>query len=153
MARMPDFETEIKRDLGQLARVFTHHGVHPFDAPVATRGGIPAAASPAPASQPVNLRTTAPKESTMSLSADLKAFAGRLDTLGEEAVTKLEAVAANPATAEVFDVLHTLTGLGLDPSIISGVASGLKTLVSIYTPDPAQQAAPPAAPAPQQVPA
>lgn len=152
MARMPDFEAEIKRD---LAHIFTrHHGVHPFDAPFATRGGIPAAASPAPAPQPVNLRTTAPtapKENTMSLSADLKAFAGRLDTIGEEAVTKLEAVAANPATAEVFDVLHTLTGLGLDPSIISGVAAGLKTLVSIYAPDPAQQAAP--APAPQQVPA
>lgn len=106
------------------------------------------AASQTPAQEPVNLESPATEGTLMSLSADLHAFATRLETIGEEAVTKLEAVSANPATAEVFDVLHKITGLGLDPAIIGGVASGLKTLLAIYTPDPA-----PAAPVQPQQPA
>ena len=124
---MPDFEAEIIHDLEQ-ARHIVASGIEHL---------VPHhAQSQAPAPQPVNLQTATPEGETMSLSTDLKAFADRLDTLGEEAVTKLEAVAANPATAEVFSTLHVLTGLNLDPAIITGVASGLKTLVQIYQPEP-----------------
>ena len=104
--------------------------------------------SQAPADQPVTVRAASaaqPQEETiMSLSADMHALAARLETIGEEAVTKLEAVAANPATAEVFGVLHQLTGLNLDPNTIREVATGLKTLVNIYTPDPQPAVAAPA---------
>ena len=138
MARMPNFEEEIKRDLGTAERAvaewFRHrdHGE-----------------SQAPAGQPVNLTAAAPaartmEEVIMSLSADMHALAARLETIGEETVTKLEAVAANPATAEVFAVLHQLTGLSIDPATITGVANGLKTLVQIYTPDPQPAVAAPA---------
>lgn len=75
----------------------------------------------------------------MSLATDLRDLADKLEPFADETLAKVQAVSANPATRDVFDVLHQLTGLGLDPAVIAEVAGGLKTLVRIYTP---QQAAP-----------
>lgn len=170
MARMPDFETEIKRDLGQLARVLTrhHHGVHPFGAPV-TRDDIPAAASRAPAPQPVNLRTTAPKENTMSVATDVETWYADVKAKLGEAEQKLPVLIAsarklegNPlAQVAVQAAEHLAAGI-LPPEALGVLASNagklLNDLIGLYNPQPGQ-AAPSApdpaqpAPAPQQVPA
>lgn len=129
---MPDIFGELERDLGYLIHPdeWGRHGTREM-APIIDALITP---SQAPAAMPVNLGTTPQQEEDMSLSADMHALATRLEAVGEEAVTKLEAVAANPATADVFTVLHQLTGLPIDPATISEVATGLSTLVKIYAP-------------------
>lgn len=81
----------------------------------------------------------------MSLSADLHAFAARIEAIGDDAVTDLERVQANPETAKVFTALRDLTGLNVAPGIIGIVASGLDALVTELG------HAAPAAPEPQGV--
>lgn len=107
-----------------------------------------AAASQAPATQPVNLTAAAPaartEENPVSLSEDLKAIVTRLDTLGEETVTKAEAIAANPETADVFTDLASLaTMAGIPAGVIGQVGAGIKALAGLYAePQPAAPAAP-----------
>lgn len=103
--------------------------------------------SQAPAPQPVNLTAAAPaaqtEEKTVSLSEDLTALATRLDTLGEEAVTKAEQVAANPETADVFTDLAALATItGIPAGVIGQVGAGIKALASLYTEQPAAPAQP-----------
>lgn len=87
----------------------------------------------------------------MSLSADLKAFADRLDTLGEEAVTKTEAIVASPVGTTALTLVHDVVGLNIDPKIIESALGGLQALLQAYAADtaPASPAADgtPAAPA------
>jgi hypothetical protein len=124
MARMPSFE-EIREDFARGVRTAEQHIEHPF------RHDAAPAASQTPAPGPVTLAAAPPKESTdMSLSADLHAFAARIENLGDEAVTDLERVQANPETARVFTALRDLTGLNVAPGIIGIVAAGLGELVT-----------------------
>lgn len=54
----------------------------------------------------------------------------KLEALDETVAAKAEAVAANPETAQVLDVLHELTGLNVPSGLVSLVASGLTELAT-----------------------
>lgn len=164
MARMPDFEADIRRDLGDdLASKWdrVEHGLRKVeDAASRMREhmyphlhhGAPqpaAEATQAPASEPVTITET-PKESHMSLATDLRNVADRVDRLGEEVVGKVETVVATPAGAAGLDLLHALTGLNIDQAIVAKALGGLEALLQAYAPDPAPAPAEPAAPAPAQ---
>jgi hypothetical protein len=85
--------------------------------------------SQTPAPGPVTLAAAPPEESIhMSLSADLHAVANRLENYDDDTLAALDAVKANPATADAFAVLRDLTGFNVNPSIITLVTSGLTAL-------------------------
>ena len=108
------------------------------------------------------VETTATEGDPVSLADDLHNLATRLENLGEEAVTKAEqlgtegitkaqAILASPAAAEGFTLLHTLTGINVDPAIVTQALGGLRAIVQAYAPAQAGQAAaaqPPAEQAP-----
>ena len=118
------------------------------------------AAPETPAPQPVNLTAAAaaaePQEEPMSLldtiKRDVADVEAKLASVDEDALAKLNTVLANPETA---DVLSDLAGLGaivgIPEGTIAGIAGGLKTLLGLYPPAPAQPDAPqqPAVPAGQ----
>lgn len=85
--------------------------------------------SQAPAVMPVNVMTSPHEGETMQLATDLRAVADRLEPLEEEALTKLQAVSANPATAELFTILHQVSGLDLAP-----ILGAVKTILQPYVP-------------------
>ena len=82
------------------------------------------AAQPAAA---VTIRATTPG-GPVSLSADLHAVAARLENYDDDTLAALDAVKANPATADAFAVLRDLTGFNVNPGIITLVTSGLTAL-------------------------
>lgn len=121
---------ELEAGWDHITHVFTSH--------------VPRHQSQATAAIPATVDTTT-REEPMSLATDLHNLANRLEPLGEEFVTKAEAVAANPATAEALTVLHQLTGLSVPADVISLALGGLKALVQGWGPAP-QPADPAAAP-------
>lgn len=124
---------ELEAGWDHVTHVFTSH-VPRHHARTQTTAAVPATVG------------TTTREEPMSLATDLHSLASRLETLGEEFVTKAEAVAANPATAEALTVLHQLTGLSVPADVISLALGGLKALVQGWGPAP--EAAPPAQPEP-----
>lgn len=104
-------EAEWDAAKAELARITGHH---------------PTSAAQAAAAVTINQGTPG---GPVSLSSDLHAVAARLEAIGEEAVSGLEAVTANPETAKVFTALRDLTGLNISPGLISLVAAGLDELV------------------------
>jgi hypothetical protein len=129
---MPDIFGELARDWDSIEHAVTSHLHHASAPPAATTATI----EPATQEEPV------------SLADDLRGFASHLDVIGEEAVTKAEAVLANPATAEGFDILHALTGLNVPAAAVSSALGGLKGILAMAA--PAQPA--PAAEAPAEQP-
>lgn len=118
-----------------VAGGFVHHdGTPSLAAHVAA-----ARASQAPAAEPVITETP---EEPVSLASDLKTIASRLETLGEETVTKLETVAATPEGQLAFGALHAIVAAE-DPALLATMTTIIGALV------PKQGAAPAAAsPAP-----
>lgn len=104
MGLMPDIEADARAAVGHLFH--RHTTAAPAAARTETTGG------------------------PMSLSAELHAFASRLETIGDDAVDVLTRVQSNPETARVLTVLDELTGLNIAPGWIGIVASGLEQLVT-----------------------
>ena len=108
-----------------------------------------ALATQAPAVMPVNVGTATTLEEPMSLldtlkthvAADLAEVEGKLKDVDEEALAILNRVMANPETASVLKDLDGLaSAVGIPAGTISGVAGGLKTVLSLYADDPAAPA-------------
>ena len=111
-------------------------------------------ASQAPAAMPVNLRTATTLEDPMSLLDTIKngvaEAEAKLEGVDEEALALLKSVTASPEAAVVLKDLGGLASIvGIPEGAITGVAAGLKTLLSLY----AQPAAPAPQPAPDPAPA
>ena len=114
----------------------------------------------APAVMPVNVGTAAAAVTTMEdpmslldtikthVEADVAELEGKLKGVDEDALAILNRVLANPETASVLKDLDGLaSAVGIPAGTISGVAGGLKTVLSLYADDPAVAApAPVAAP-------
>jgi hypothetical protein len=83
--------------------------------------------SAAQAAAAVTIRTSTPG-GPVSLSADLHAFAARLEHYDEDALIALDAVKGNAATDAAFAVLRDLTGFNVSPDIITLVTTGLTEL-------------------------
>lgn len=60
----------------------------------------------------------------MSLSQDLHNFAAKLEHFDDEALTALDAIKRNPATAAGFTLLRDLTGFNVDPGLIDIALAG-----------------------------
>lgn len=111
----------------------------------------------APAVMPVNVEAAPaaqPEENDMSLldtiKNDVAAVEAKLEGVDEEALGVLNAVMANPETAGVLKDLGGLAAIvGIPEGTITGVAAGLKTILSLY----AQPAATEAPAEPVQAPA
>lgn len=107
MARIPDFEAEIKHDLARagndLSRVFGRHH-HTSAEPAAATATIEHSNQEAPVSK---------------FSDDLHAIASKVEHIDDEAITALTAVKANPATATGLALLHELTGFNVSPDFIT----------------------------------
>ena len=65
-----------------------------------------------------------------TFSQELRSFADKIETIGEDGAEVLTRVSANPETKTVLGLLDELTGLNVAPGIISIVAAGLGELVS-----------------------
>lgn len=134
MARMPNFEEDIKRDFRWFSE-HAEHVMHPGDHPYAPL---------APAATPVNLTAAPaaqPEENDMSLldtikthvEADVAELEGKLKGVDDAALAVLNRVLANPETASVLKDLDGLaTIVGIPSGTIAGVAGGLKTVLSLY---------------------
>ena len=94
--------------------------------------------STAPAA--ANINTSTPGEH-MSLSADLHALATRLDAIGDDAITKAEAVTANPEANDIFTDIAHLAGLNVSPGLLGILGAGLKSLLAQFQPQATQQPA------------
>lgn len=69
---------------------------------------------------------------------DIATIDAKLQAVDETALNKLDTVMANPEAAAVLSDLSGLAGIvGIPSGAIAGVAAGLKTLLSLYAPDPA----------------
>ena len=106
-------------------------------------------ATQAPAAQPVNVGTATTQEEPMSLldtiKNDIAEAEAKLKDIDEEALGKLNAVMAHPEASVVLNDLAGLASIvGIPEGTISGVAAGLKTVLSLY----AQPAQAPVAPEP-----
>lgn len=125
-----DLETEAQR-LGHGITSLFHH---PHPSATIT----PSTTEEAPVSVFTDLRT------------DVHHLAGKLDAFDDDAISKLQAVQANPETATVFDALTDLTHLSLPTGILSSAVSVLKTIASLTEPaavtEPAEEPAPIAEP-------
>jgi hypothetical protein len=102
MARMPDIYAEVERDLHGVAdtmRHLMHHG------------------APHPATQPPppQIAHNGTQEDHMSLLTEIedhvKAAVTKFEAVDHEALSTLDAVQANPATAEGLQILAQLTHL------------------------------------------
>ena len=144
MARMPDFFDEVERDAAAVG-----HGItglfhrHPV-----SQGGRNDAANltQTPAQRPATMASAtaaaATKETPMSIITairnDIATIDAKLQAVDETALNKLDTVMANPEAAAVLSDLSGLAGIvGIPSGAIAGVAAGLKTLLSLYAPDPA----------------
>lgn len=83
------------------------------------------------------------------VEADVAELEGKLKGVDEDALAILNRVLANPETASVLKDLDGLaSAVGIPAGTISGVATGLKTVLSLYADDPAAAPAAPVAAAP-----
>ena len=94
-------------------------------------------ASQAPAATTATVGTTTTTEDHMSLLDSLKnevaSVEAKLQAVDEDALGWLNAVSANPEAKTVLSDLAGLAGvIGLPAGTISGVAAGLKTVLSLY---------------------
>ena len=114
-------------------------------------------ATQAPAAMPVNVGTATTLEEPMSLldtikthvEADVAELEGKLKGVDEGALAILNRVLANPETASVLKDLDGLaSAVGIPAGTISGVAGGLKTVLSLYADEPPAQPQQPVAAAP-----
>ena len=93
-------------------------------------------ATQATAAATATVGTTTTQEEHMALNAaDLRAFADHIEKIGEEGLAKTEAILANPDTAELFGILHSLTGVNVGP-----VLTAVKTILAPYVPQAAATA-------------
>ena len=94
----------------------------------------------APAVMPVNLGTTTTTEDHMitlaELEGEVRTAAAKFDQLDKAALAKFDAVMANPATADLFGILHLVSGIDLGP-----ILPAVKILLQPYVPPQAEQQA------------
>lgn len=78
----------------------------------------------------------------MSLAADLHGIAARLEHYDDETLQALDAVKANPATADAFAILRDLAGFNVSPDFITLATAVLTELRNRLAAAAQQQAAP-----------
>jgi len=99
MARMPDFEAEIRREWGAVSAGIEHLTGHDHDAPARTTSAETAAAEPTiaitPQEEPVSLATleTAVKDDLTNGIAYIKEFAARIEQAAPGIIGNAEAAA------------------------------------------------------------
>jgi hypothetical protein len=89
------------------------------------------------------ITTSSTKEDPVSVFTDLKAdvhqLAGKLDDFDDDAISKLEAVQANPETATVFAALTDVSHLTLPTGILSSAVSVLEAIGKLIQPTAASE--------------
>lgn len=106
-----------------------HHAPEDAPAPQPEMPEQPVSSEPSAPSPQVT--PSQPEEPAMSLSDDLAsltAIATRLDNIGEDAVTKLEAVKANPDANRAFEAVAALSQRGQLSAAASAVVTALEAL-------------------------
>ena len=70
------------------------------------------------------------------LEGEVRTAAAKFDQLDKAALAKFDAVMANPATADLFGILHLVSGIDLGP-----ILPAVKILLQPYVPPQAEQQA------------
>jgi len=117
------------------------------------QAAVQLAQSQAPDVHPATVDTAPTQEEDMSvfdtIKQDIAEAEAKFEGVAEADVAKLKAVMANPETAGVFSDLAGLAApLGIPAGAISGVATGIKTLLGLYVPQQPAATVTPEQPAP-----